>query len=86
MSPLAAGPRAAQSSMSELPRVQSPSWPRTEVLDRFTFSGTPEHVAELARNVLDAGAGRVDFGTPHGLSDNVGVRLLGSRVLPLLRP
>jgi 5,10-methylenetetrahydromethanopterin reductase len=56
-----------------------------DVLDRFAFSGTPEHVAALARAVLDAGAGRVDFGTPHGLSDRAGVELLGTRVLPLLR-
>jgi 5,10-methylenetetrahydromethanopterin reductase len=56
-----------------------------EVLDRFAFSGTPEDVAALAQSVLDAGADRVDFGTPHGLSDRAGVRLLGTRVLPLIR-
>jgi 5,10-methylenetetrahydromethanopterin reductase len=55
-----------------------------EVLDRFAFSGTPEHVAALARRVLDAGAGRVDFGAPHGLTDSEGVTLLGTAVLPLL--
>ena len=56
-----------------------------EVLDRFAFSGTPEHVAVLAQRVLDAGAGRVDFGTPHGLADGAGVALLGTAVLPLLQ-
>jgi 5,10-methylenetetrahydromethanopterin reductase len=56
-----------------------------EVLDRFAFSGTPEHVAALAQRVLDAGAGRVDFGTPHGLADREGVALLGTAVLPLLQ-
>lgn len=56
-----------------------------EVLDRFAFSGTPEQVTALARRVLDAGADRVDFGTPHGLSDGEGVALLGTAVLPLLR-
>jgi 5,10-methylenetetrahydromethanopterin reductase len=56
-----------------------------EMLDRFAFSGTPEHVAALAARVLEAGAGRVDFGTPHGLSDGTGVTLLGTAVLPLLR-
>jgi 5,10-methylenetetrahydromethanopterin reductase len=56
-----------------------------DVLDRFSFSGTPEHVAALARRVLDAGAGRVDFGGPHGLTDFGGVELLGREVLPLLR-
>jgi 5,10-methylenetetrahydromethanopterin reductase len=56
-----------------------------EVLDKFAFAGTPEHVAALARRVLDAGAGRVDFGTPHGRTDAEGVALLGTAVLPLLR-
>jgi 5,10-methylenetetrahydromethanopterin reductase len=56
-----------------------------KVLDRFAFSGTPEHVAALAQRVLDAGAGRVDFGTPHGLADGAGVALLGTAVLPLLQ-
>jgi 5,10-methylenetetrahydromethanopterin reductase len=56
-----------------------------KVLDRFAFSGTPEHVAAQARAVIEAGAGRVDFGTPHGLTDADGINLLGSRVLPLLR-
>jgi 5,10-methylenetetrahydromethanopterin reductase len=57
-----------------------------EVLDRFAFSGTPEHVAALARRVTEAGADRIDFGTPHGRTDADGVALLGTRVLPLLRP
>jgi 5,10-methylenetetrahydromethanopterin reductase len=56
-----------------------------EVLDRFAFSGTPAHVAGQARRVLDAGAGRIDFGAPHGLSDAEGVALLGTAVLPRLR-
>jgi len=56
-----------------------------EVLDRFAFSGTPSHVAGLARRVLEAGAGRVDFGAPHGLTDEDGVALLGTAVLPRLR-
>jgi 5,10-methylenetetrahydromethanopterin reductase len=56
-----------------------------EVLRRFAFCGTPEQVAEQASAVLQAGAGRVDFGTPHGLTSAEGVRLLGTRVLPLLR-
>jgi 5,10-methylenetetrahydromethanopterin reductase len=56
-----------------------------EVLDRYAFAGTPEHVAAQAQAMLDAGAGRVDFGTPHGLTDTAGVDLLGTRVLPLLR-
>jgi 5,10-methylenetetrahydromethanopterin reductase len=56
-----------------------------DVLDLFSFSGTPEQVASLAQRVLDAGAGRIDFGAPHGLTDFGGVELLGREVLPLLR-
>jgi 5,10-methylenetetrahydromethanopterin reductase len=56
-----------------------------ELLDRFAFSGTPEHVAELVSAVLDAGASRVDLGTPHGLSDERGIALIGQRVVPLMR-
>jgi 5,10-methylenetetrahydromethanopterin reductase len=55
-----------------------------EVLDLFAFSGTPEQVAAQARRLIDAGVHRVEFGTPHGLTDAGGVDLLGSRVLPLL--
>lgn len=54
------------------------------ILDRFAFSGTPEHVADLANAIFAAGAHRVEFGTPHGLTDGAGVSIIGRRVLPLL--
>jgi 5,10-methylenetetrahydromethanopterin reductase len=41
--------------------------------------------ADEVRMYLDAGAGRVEFGTPQGLSTAGGVALLRDRVLPLLR-
>jgi 5,10-methylenetetrahydromethanopterin reductase len=56
-----------------------------ELLARACFAGTPEEVAGQARALVAAGAGRVEFGTPHGLSAEEGLRLLGTRVLPLLR-
>ncbi|MFY1649514.1 LLM class flavin-dependent oxidoreductase [Solwaraspora sp. WMMB762] len=56
-----------------------------DLLDRFAFSGTPEQVAAQAQALIDAGVRRVEFGTPHGLTDDRGVELLGSAVLPLLR-
>jgi 5,10-methylenetetrahydromethanopterin reductase len=55
-----------------------------DVLDRFAFSGTPEQVAAQAQALIDAGARRVEFGTPHGRTDAGGVELLGRRVLPLI--
>ena len=56
-----------------------------DVLDRFAFAGTPEQVAAHAGAVFAAGAGRIDFGTPHGEPERRGVELLCTQVLPRLR-
>lgn len=56
-----------------------------DLLDRFCFAGTPDEVAEHANRLFDAGATRVEFGTPHGTTDRHGVDLLGREVLPRLR-
>lgn len=84
--PIPADLRAAiRTRLAEDDPVAAGSLIPDDVLDRFAFSGTPEHVAEQAQRVLDAGAARIDFGTPHGLSDLEGVELLGRLVLPMLR-
>ena len=57
-----------------------------DVLDRFAFAGSPEQVAAHAEAVFDAGAGRIDFGTPHGVPEHRGVELLCAEVLPRLSP
>jgi 5,10-methylenetetrahydromethanopterin reductase len=56
-----------------------------DLLRRFAFAGTPEQVAAQAAELFTAGAGRVEFGTPHGLTPQTGLRLLGEQVLPALR-
>jgi 5,10-methylenetetrahydromethanopterin reductase len=56
-----------------------------EVLDKFAFAGAPEDVAAHGAELIAAGASRIEFGTPHGASDDDGVELLGKRVLPALR-
>jgi 5,10-methylenetetrahydromethanopterin reductase len=56
-----------------------------ELLNQLAFAGTPEQVAEQALALYHAGADRIEFGTPHGLSEETGLRLLGEQVLPLLR-
>ena len=56
-----------------------------DLLDLFSFSGTPDQVADQAQALIDAGASRVEFGTPHGLTDAGGIELLGREVLPRLR-
>ena len=55
------------------------------VLTRFTMAGTPRDVAEQAEQLLTAGARRVEFGSPHGLTPERGIELLGTQVLPRLR-
>ena len=54
-------------------------------LQNLALAGTPDDVAEQALQLYAAGAQRVEFGTPHGLDEAAGVRLLGEAVLPLLR-
>jgi alkanesulfonate monooxygenase SsuD/methylene tetrahydromethanopterin reductase-like flavin-dependent oxidoreductase (luciferase family) len=56
-----------------------------DLLDRFSFAGTPDEVADHAEAVFAAGARRVDFGTPHGAPERRGVELLCTGVLPRLR-
>src|SRR6185436_10381970 len=55
------------------------------LLRRLALAGTPEEVAAHAIELFEAGAGRVEFGTPHGLNEEEGVRLLGEWVLPALQ-
>ena len=55
------------------------------MLDLFAFAGSPERIAEQAEALFEAGADRVEFGTPHGLDERRGVELLGASVLPRLR-
>lgn len=56
-----------------------------ELLQRFAFVGTPAAVAGQAQALFAAGASRVEFGTPHGLTAHEGVQLLGEHVLPAMR-
>jgi len=49
-------------------------------LEKFVLAGTPTEVAAHARALVEAGAARVEFGTPQGRLD-----LLCDRVLPELR-
>jgi 5,10-methylenetetrahydromethanopterin reductase len=55
-----------------------------DLLDRFALAGTPERVAARVRALFVAGASRVEFGTPHGLTPARGIDLVGTRVMPLL--
>jgi len=54
-------------------------------LERFCIAGTPEEVAARIVELWDAGAQRVELGTPQGRTTPGGVDLICERVLPLLR-
>jgi 5,10-methylenetetrahydromethanopterin reductase len=54
-------------------------------LERFCIAGTPEEVARRVVELWDAGADRVELGTPQGRTVLAGVELICERVLPLLR-
>jgi 5,10-methylenetetrahydromethanopterin reductase len=54
-------------------------------LERFCIAGTPEQVAQRVVELWDAGAARVELGTPQGRSPLEGVGVICDRVLPLLR-
>lgn len=56
-----------------------------ELLARFAFAGSPDEVAAQALALAAAGADRVEFGTPHGLTPDSGLRLLGEKVLPAVK-
>lgn len=57
---------------------------QTPPIERFCIAGTPEEVAGRVVELWDAGAGRVELGTPQGKTTVGGVDLICERVLPLL--
>jgi 5,10-methylenetetrahydromethanopterin reductase len=56
-----------------------------DILELFALAGTPDQVSLQVEALARAGARRLDFGTPHGLEEDQGIRLLGERVLPNFR-
>jgi 5,10-methylenetetrahydromethanopterin reductase len=56
-----------------------------ELLQKFAFAGTPGEIIEQSLALLAAGADRIEWGTPHGLSPENGLALLGEIVLPNVR-
>jgi len=68
--------------------VQTYDFPRAasyisdDLLARFAFAGTPGDIIAQAEAIFAAGADRIEFGTPHGLSAQAGLELLGKKVLP----
>ncbi len=56
-----------------------------DLLDRFAFAGNPADMIAHCQRLFDAGANRIEFGTPHGIDSAEGIRLIGEQVIPALR-
>jgi 5,10-methylenetetrahydromethanopterin reductase len=53
---------------------------------RFTIAGNPADIIKQSEALFDAGVTRIEFGTPHGVRDELeGVRLLVKKVFPHFR-
>ncbi len=58
-----------------------------DILDRFAFAGDPKDIIKRCEALYDAGAQRIELGTPHGVKDAAtGIHLIGRQVIPSLRP
>ena len=55
-----------------------------EILDKFAYAGSPSDIVQQVEGLIEGGATRVEFGTPHGVDSVHGIHLLGERVLPAL--
>lgn len=57
-----------------------------QLLEKFAFAGTPEDILAQSLQLLKGdGANRLEFGTPHGINPEEGIKLLGNEVVPELR-
>lgn len=56
-----------------------------DLLEKFAFAGDAADIIRQCEALFDAGARRVEFGTPHGLDPARGIKLLGEQVVPALK-
>ena len=56
-----------------------------DILDRFIFAGNPADIIVQCERLYDAGAQRIELGTPHGAKDAAtGIHLIGKKIIPAL--
>ena len=56
-----------------------------DILDRFMFAGAPADIIAQCEGLYDAGAQRIELGTPHGVREAAtGIHLIGKKVIPAL--
>ena len=55
-----------------------------DILELFAFAGNANDLIQQGMAIYDAGAKRVEFGTPHGINQAEAIRILGKKVVPAL--
>jgi 5,10-methylenetetrahydromethanopterin reductase len=55
-----------------------------DLLERFAFAGNAADIIRQAEGLFAAGASRIEFGTPHGIIPETGIRILGEQIIPAL--
>ena len=57
-----------------------------DILDRFIFAGSPDDIIKQCVRLYDAGAQRIELGTPHGVREAATrYQLIGHKIIPGLR-
>jgi 5,10-methylenetetrahydromethanopterin reductase len=56
-----------------------------DLLEKFAFAGDAADIIRQAEALFAAGARRIEFGTPHGIQPQTGIRILGGQVIPALK-
>ena len=55
-----------------------------DLLKLFAFAGTPADLIHQVSELFEVGATRIEFGTPQGINQSKGIKLLGEKVIPVL--
>ncbi len=57
-----------------------------DILERFVFAGNADDIIRQCEKLFDAGARRIELGTPHGVKDSAtGIHIIGQQVIPALK-
>lgn len=57
-----------------------------DILERFVFAGNADDIIRQCEKLFDAGARRIELGTPHGVSESAtGIHIIGKQVIPALK-
>ena len=57
-----------------------------DILERFAFAGSPADIIRQCEDLFNAGADRIELGTPHGVQRAAaGIHLIGQKIIPALK-